>query len=61
MAEMIVKTAAELRAERGHLLQLAGGMSEDELRQRAANYLTTAREMDIIAAIDDIDFLLGDD
>ncbi|MFB4319947.1 hypothetical protein [Actinomadura sp. 21ATH] len=59
MATVISRSEAELRAQRRHLLERAG-IAEDELRRRAQSYQLTAEQMDVLTAIDNIDYLLGD-
>lgn len=57
MATVISRSAKELRRERAGLLRRAG-LSEPELRSRAETYQLTAEQMDILDAIDNIDYLL---
>lgn len=59
VATVISRSNAELWQERGELLELAG-LPEPELRRRAATYQLTAEQLDILDAIDNIDFLLND-
>lgn len=60
MAGVIVKTPAELRAERDELLRRAG-TGYDDLRDRAESYQLTASERNIWETIRTIDYLLGDE
>lgn len=59
MATVISRSAEELTQERQHLLRRAG-LSEHELRDRAQTYQLTAEQMDILDAINNIDYLLND-
>lgn len=58
MATVISRSAEELKRERKHLLRRAG-LPERELRSRAETYQLTANQMDILDAIDNIDYLLN--
>jgi hypothetical protein len=58
MATVISRSTEELRQEREHLLGRAS-LSEQELRSRAETYQLTAEQMDILDAIDNIDYLLN--
>jgi hypothetical protein len=59
MATVVGKSEDELRAEREALIQRAG-MDETELRNRARSYQLTSEQMDILDAINGIDYLLND-
>jgi hypothetical protein len=59
MATVISRSTEELKQERQHLLDRAG-LAEHELRGRAETYQLTAEQMDILDAIDNIDYLLND-
>lgn len=59
MATVVGKSKDELRAERQALIQRAG-MDEAELRSRARSYQLTSEQMDILDAINGIDYLLND-
>jgi len=58
MATVISKSTEELKQEREHLLQRAG-LPEQELRSRAESYQLTSEQMDILEAINNIDYLLN--
>lgn len=58
VATVISRSNDELKHEREELLQRSG-LPEDELRRRAETYQLTTEQMDIVHAIDNIDFLLG--
>jgi hypothetical protein len=58
MATVISRSAQELKQERQHLLRRAG-LSERELRDRAETYQLTSEQMDILDAIQNIDYLLN--
>lgn len=60
MATVVSRSPAELREERRMLLDRAG-MNEDELRRRAATYQLSPQQMDIVSALDNIDYLLDDE
>lgn len=60
MATVIGRSEDELRAEREALIRHAG-MNEAELRDRAQYYQLTSEQMDILDAIDSINYLLADD
>lgn len=53
-------TIDELQDERARLLRDAP-FTEDELRERAADFLLTPAEARILRRLDEIAFLLGDD
>lgn len=57
MATVVRKSGRELKRERDMLLKRAG-IPEDELRRRAQTYQLTTEQMDILDAINDIDYLL---
>jgi hypothetical protein len=59
MATVIGRSADELRAERQALIRRAG-IDEAELRNRASSYQLTSEQMDILDAINGIDYLLED-
>lgn len=59
MSTVISRSPTELRDEREMLLHRAG-LAEDDLRRRAENYQLSAQQMDILDAIDNIDYLLED-
>ncbi|MEO3782365.1 hypothetical protein ABGB12_03480 [Actinocorallia sp. B10E7] len=59
MTTVISRSNAELRQERRDLLKRAG-LPEAELRRLAATYQLTTEQLDILDAIDNIDFLLND-
>jgi hypothetical protein len=58
MATVIGKSARELRRERNDLLKQAG-LDERELRRRAETYQLTSEQMDILDAVENIDYLLN--
>lgn len=59
-AELHEVTRAELLERRRTALRDLG-IPEDELRQRALEHVLTPEERDTMAALEEIDFLLGDD
>ena len=59
MSTVISRSPADLQDERRMLLERAG-LAEEELRRRASNYQLSAQQMDILDAIDNIDYLLED-
>lgn len=58
MATVTLIDAAEAKRRRAELV--AGlGFDEHELRERAAEYLLTARELAVLNELNELDFLLG--
>lgn len=56
---VIDKSATQLKRERQGLLRRAG-MSFDELQQRRESYQLTVEQLDLLEAIENIDYLLAD-
>jgi hypothetical protein len=60
MSPVLTPTVKSLEDERTELLA-ALRLTEDELRERAADFLLTPTEARALRRLDEIDFLLGDD